>query len=62
MLTVADAAASGCRYKTDVESGALVVVVGEYSIIDCLEQFLQYIYYMLVTLTVLSSFQGYSKC
>ena len=33
LLTVAAAAASGCRYKADVESGA-VVEVGEYSIIE----------------------------
>ena len=34
MLTVAAAAASGCRFKSDFERGAVVVVVGEYSIIE----------------------------
>ena len=33
VATVAAAAASGCRYKVDIESGA-IVVVGKYSIIE----------------------------
>ena len=42
MLSVATAAASGCRYKVDVESGAVVVVVvvvvvGEYLLYSIIE-------------------------